>query len=109
MQLGGSTISVGPCRAVNFPWILLDRAIGVFATSSIAPMPAATRPRWGPRNSKAVLEQYRHEFLALERRKAKGLRKDFRSHKAQQIYTLSSATNSALLSGSAWTNWERCH
>ena len=30
VQLGGSTISVGPCRAVNFPWILLDRAIGVF-------------------------------------------------------------------------------
>ena len=30
LQFGGSTISVGPCRAANFPWILLDRAIGVF-------------------------------------------------------------------------------
>jgi hypothetical protein len=30
VHLGGRTLSVGPCQAVNFPWILLDRALGVF-------------------------------------------------------------------------------
>jgi hypothetical protein len=30
-QLGGSALRVGPYRALNFPWILLDRALGTFA------------------------------------------------------------------------------
>jgi hypothetical protein len=29
-NLGGSALVVGPYRAINFPWILLDRAIGTF-------------------------------------------------------------------------------
>jgi hypothetical protein len=31
IRLGGSAMSVGPYAAVNFPWILLDRALGTFA------------------------------------------------------------------------------
>lgn len=31
LHLGGRTLSIGPCTALNFPWILLDRALGVFA------------------------------------------------------------------------------
>lgn len=31
LRVGGSALAVGPYRALNFPWILLDRAIGVFA------------------------------------------------------------------------------
>jgi hypothetical protein len=30
-QVGGSALAVGPYRALNFPWILLDRALGTFA------------------------------------------------------------------------------
>ncbi len=29
-RLGGGAVSVGPYKAVNFPWILLDRAVGTF-------------------------------------------------------------------------------
>lgn len=29
-QIGGRALAVGPYRALNFPWILLDRAIGTF-------------------------------------------------------------------------------
>ena len=31
LRLGGRALSVGPYAARNFPWILLDRALGVFA------------------------------------------------------------------------------
>lgn len=31
LSLGGSMLKVGPYPATNFPWILLDRAIGTFA------------------------------------------------------------------------------
>ena len=31
LPVGGSALAVGPYGALNFPWILLDRAIGVFA------------------------------------------------------------------------------
>ena len=31
LRVGGSALAVGPYRALNFPWILLDRAIGVVA------------------------------------------------------------------------------
>jgi hypothetical protein len=30
LRFGGSALSVGPYAAVNFPWILLDRALGTF-------------------------------------------------------------------------------
>jgi hypothetical protein len=30
IPLGGQALAVGPYRAINFPWILLDRAVGVF-------------------------------------------------------------------------------
>ena len=30
LRVGGSALSVGPYGAVNFPWILLDRALGTF-------------------------------------------------------------------------------
>ncbi len=30
-QVGGSNLVIGPYTAVNFPWIILDRAIGTFA------------------------------------------------------------------------------
>ncbi len=30
LRLGGSALSVGPYGAINFPWILLDRALGTF-------------------------------------------------------------------------------
>jgi hypothetical protein len=32
LRLGGSALTVGPYRAINFPWILLDRALGAYAT-----------------------------------------------------------------------------
>jgi hypothetical protein len=31
LRFGGSMVKVGPYKATNFPWILLDRAIGTFA------------------------------------------------------------------------------
>ena len=31
LRVGGRALSVGPYTAVNFPWILLDRALGTFA------------------------------------------------------------------------------
>ena len=31
LRLGGRALSVGPYPAINFPWILLDRALGTFA------------------------------------------------------------------------------
>jgi hypothetical protein len=31
VRVGGRALSVGPYTAVNFPWILLDRALGTFA------------------------------------------------------------------------------
>ncbi len=31
LRLGGRALSVGPYPALNFPWILLDRALGTFA------------------------------------------------------------------------------
>jgi hypothetical protein len=31
LRLGGSALSVGPYTAINFPWILVDRALGTFA------------------------------------------------------------------------------
>ena len=31
LPVGGTALAVGPYRALNFPWILLDRAIGAFA------------------------------------------------------------------------------
>ncbi|HEX8310006.1 MAG TPA: GTPase/DUF3482 domain-containing protein, partial [Chthoniobacteraceae bacterium] len=31
VRLGGSALKVGPYKAVNFPWIILDRALGTFA------------------------------------------------------------------------------
>jgi Domain of unknown function (DUF3482)/50S ribosome-binding GTPase len=58
-QLGGRTISVGPCRAVNFPWILLDRAVGVvcyLVTRAHARRDEATL---GASELKAVLEEYK--------------------------------------------------
>jgi hypothetical protein len=30
LNLGGSALKVGPYKAVNFPWIILDRALGTF-------------------------------------------------------------------------------
>jgi hypothetical protein len=30
LQIGGRALAVGPYRALNFPWILLDRAFGTF-------------------------------------------------------------------------------
>jgi hypothetical protein len=30
-QIGGRALAVGPYRALNFPWILLDRAVGTFS------------------------------------------------------------------------------
>ncbi|MBX3743842.1 MAG: DUF3482 domain-containing protein [Verrucomicrobiae bacterium] len=30
VRLGGSALAVGPYGAINFPWILMDRAMGVF-------------------------------------------------------------------------------
>ena len=31
LRVGGRALSVGPYTAINFPWILLDRALGTFA------------------------------------------------------------------------------
>ena len=58
VQLGGSTISVGPCRAVNFPWILLDRAIGVFCYLINRTHARRDEATLGASQLKAVLEQY---------------------------------------------------
>ncbi|MGA9578771.1 MAG: GTPase/DUF3482 domain-containing protein [Terrimicrobiaceae bacterium] len=58
VQLGGSTISVGPCRAVNFPWILLDRAIGVFCYLVNRTHARRDEATLGAPQLKVVLEQY---------------------------------------------------
>ncbi len=58
VQLGGSTISVGPCRAVNFPWILLDRAIGVFCYLINRTHARRDEATLGASQLKAVLENY---------------------------------------------------
>ncbi|MGB8464797.1 MAG: DUF3482 domain-containing protein, partial [Terrimicrobiaceae bacterium] len=58
VQLGGSTISIGPCRAVNFPWILLDRAIGVFCYLINRTHARRDEATLGASQLKAVLEQY---------------------------------------------------
>jgi Domain of unknown function (DUF3482) len=58
VQLGGRTISVGPCRAVNFPWILLDRAIGVFCYLINRTHARRDEATLGASQLKAVLEQY---------------------------------------------------
>lgn len=72
VQLGGSTISIGPCRAVNFPWILLDRAIGVFCYLVNRTHARRDEAILGAPQLKAVLEQYNasSSYWSDEKRKA---------------------------------------
>jgi len=58
VQFGGRTLSVGPCRAVNFPWILLDRAVGVFCYLANRTHARRDEATLGASQLKAVLEQY---------------------------------------------------
>ena len=58
MHLGGRTLSVGPCQAVNFPWILLDRALGVFCYLIGRAHARRDEVTLGASELKAVLEQY---------------------------------------------------
>jgi hypothetical protein len=58
VQFGGRTLSVGPCRAVNFPWILLDRAIGVFCYLLGRTHARRDEATLGASELRAVLEQY---------------------------------------------------
>ncbi|HEY5704460.1 MAG TPA: GTPase/DUF3482 domain-containing protein [Terrimicrobiaceae bacterium] len=58
VQFGGRTMSVGPCRAVNFPWILLDRAIGVFCYLVNRTHARRDEATLGASQLKAVLEQH---------------------------------------------------
>jgi uncharacterized protein DUF3482/50S ribosome-binding GTPase len=58
-QLGGSTITVGPYRAVNFPWILLDRAIGVVCYLLTRAHARRDEATLGAAELKAVLEEYK--------------------------------------------------
>jgi hypothetical protein len=72
LQLGGSTISVGPCRAVNFPWILLDRSVGVFCYLVNRAHARRDEATLGAAQLKAVLEQYNasSSLWSDEKRKA---------------------------------------
>jgi Domain of unknown function (DUF3482)/50S ribosome-binding GTPase len=58
VQLGGRTLSVGPCQAVNFPWILLDRAFGVFCYLLGRTHARRDEATLGAAQLKEVLEQY---------------------------------------------------
>ena len=58
VHLGGRTLSVGPCQAVNFPWILLDRALGVFCYLIGRAHARRDEATLGASELKAVLEQY---------------------------------------------------
>jgi Domain of unknown function (DUF3482) len=58
VHLGGRTISVGPCQAVNFPWILLDRALGVFCYLVGRAHARRDEATLGASDIKEVLEQY---------------------------------------------------
>ncbi len=58
VQLGGRTLSVGPCQAVNFPWILLDRAFGVFCYLLGRTHARRDEATLGAAELKEVLEQY---------------------------------------------------
>ena len=98
-ELGGSTISVGPCRAVNFRWILLIVPSAFFVTSSIAHTPAATKPLWACRNSRPcskITMQVPLIGATKSERPAKGYSKRF----GATSLLLRSATNCA-------THWER--
>ena len=58
LQLSGRTLSVGPCQAVNFPWILLDRAFGVFCYLLGRTHARRDDATLGAAQLKEVLEQY---------------------------------------------------
>ena len=58
VHLGGRTLSVGPCQAVNFPWILLDRALGVFCYLIGRAHARRDEATLGASELKAVLKQY---------------------------------------------------
>jgi hypothetical protein len=58
VHLGGRTLSVGPCQAVNFPWILLDRALGVFCYLIGRAHARRDEATLGAPQLKEVLEQY---------------------------------------------------
>lgn len=58
MQLAGRTLSVGPCQAVNFPWILLDRAFGVYCYLLGRTHARRDEATLGAAQLKEVLEEY---------------------------------------------------
>lgn len=85
LQLGGSTISVGPCRAANFPWILLDRAIGVFCylvNRSHARRDDATLDA---SQLKAVLEQHQASSSGWDDEKRKACEKVFEAMRRNRV------------------------
>jgi len=59
LQLSGRTLSVGPCQAVNFPWIILDRAFGVFCYLLGRTHARRDEATLGASQLKEVLGQYR--------------------------------------------------
>lgn len=59
LQLSGRTLSVGPCQAVNFPWIILDRAFGVFCYLLGRTHARRDEATLGASQLKEVLDQYR--------------------------------------------------
>ncbi|HEU4678666.1 MAG TPA: hypothetical protein VFS35_04030, partial [Terrimicrobiaceae bacterium] len=58
MQFAGRTLSVGPCQAVNFPWILLDRAFGVYCYLLGRTHARRDEATLGAAQLKEVLEEY---------------------------------------------------
>jgi Domain of unknown function (DUF3482)/50S ribosome-binding GTPase len=72
VQLAGRTISVGPCQALNFPWILLDRAFGVFCYLLGRTHARRDEATLGAPQLKEVLEQYgaNSSYWSDEKRKA---------------------------------------
>ena len=91
MQFAGSALVVGPYRAVNFPWILLDRAVGAFcyvinraharreevtlrgpALRAVMEKHAATSDRWSDADRKACEKI----FSSIRRGKFTGEQRD---------------------------------
>ena len=115
VQLGGRTIAVGPCRAINFPWILLDRAIGVVCYLINRAHARRDEATLGAAELKAVLEEYHagtsqwsdekrkaceRIFEAIRRNKSTGQqRDDLRSLIRESLDVVSKVSRSSFDSG----------
>ena len=86
-KVGGSALRVGPYAAVNFPWILIDRALGhLRLRRQPRPRPARRRDdRLGKDESSARCQRLLHR--ALDRHAASRMRAPFHRHPQRQRRT----------------------